>query len=266
MSASHGFKVFTSTDLVHWTDQGWVLVEDDSWGDREFWAPEVIEKGGTFYIYYTVQERICVASSSSPLGPFKQKIHEPMEPESIRIDSHVFQDDDGKDYLYYVAFNNGNEIWGAELNSDMRTIEQSSMRLMIAPDQEWEKNRANVNEGPFVIKHKGTYYLTYSGSHVASPNYGVGYATASHPLGPWTKYAYNPILKSMSYVHGPGHHCFTTSPDGSEHWIVYHALIDGRSDNARMIRTQPFTWDDDGFPVFGEPVPPDTVLSRPSTN
>ena len=230
-STSHGFKVFTSTDLIEWTDQGWVLVEDDSWGSREFWAPEVIRKDETYYMYYTVEERICVAGSSSPLGPFKQDIQEPIKPDSIRIDSHVFQDDDGKHYLYYVAFNNGNEIWAAELNDDMRTIEPGTRKLMIAPDREWEKNRANVNEGPYILKHKGIYYLTYSGSHVASSQYGVGYATAAHPLGPWTKYEHNPILKSTSYVHGTGHHGFAPSPDGSELFIVYHTHYDLKTTN-----------------------------------
>jgi GH43 family beta-xylosidase len=221
-NTSTGFKVFTSPDLVNWTDRGWALRKEDSWGERDFWAPEVIAKDGLFYMYYTVQERICVATSASPLGPFKQTVQEPMTPETIRIDPHVFRDDDGKYYFYYVAFNNGNEIWGAELNPDLLTINPNTMRRMIAPDQDWEKHRANVNEGPFVIKHNGTYYLTYSGSHVESPYYGVGYATAPHPLGPWTKYPYNPILKSTSYVHGPGHHCITASPDGTQLVIVYH--------------------------------------------
>jgi beta-xylosidase len=223
--------VFTSPDLITWIDRDWVLVEDDSWGSREFWAPEVIRKDNTYYMYYTVEERICVASSSSPLGPFKQDIQEPIEPDSIRIDSHVFKNDDDRYYLYYVAFNNGNEIWAAELNDDMRTIKPDTRRLMIAPDQEWEKNMANVNEGPYVLKHNGIYYLTYSGSHVASTEYGVGYATASHPLGPWTKYAHNPILKSTHYVHGTGHHGFAPSPDGSELFIVYHTHYDLKTSN-----------------------------------
>jgi hypothetical protein len=52
----------------------------------------------------------------------------------------------------------------------------------------------------------------------------VGYATATNPLGPWTKYAGNPVLKkNMSIgVSGPGHNCVTSSPDDKELFIVYH--------------------------------------------
>lgn len=257
-SPSSGFKVFTSTDLVNWSDDGWALRDEDSWGNKDFWAPEVIERNGTFYMYYTVQERIAVAMSDSPLGPFKQRLQEPIAPTSLRIDPHVFQDDDGKCYLYYVAFNHGNEIWAAELNPDMTTIKEDTRQRMIAPSQEWEKHLGNINEAPFVVKHKGIYYLTYSGSHVASPHYGVGYATATHPLGPWTKYLYNPILKSTSYVHGPGHHCLTTSPDGQQMVIVYHVHYDVNTPNPLKrklaidrIRFTPQAHDPDILHVWG---------------
>jgi hypothetical protein len=54
----------------------------------------------------------------------------------------------------------------------------------------------------------------------------VGYATAPSPTGPWTKYAWNPILASNAYVHGAGHHSVTHSPDGREMFIAYHTHLD----------------------------------------
>jgi GH43 family beta-xylosidase len=121
-----------------------------------------------------------------------------------------------------VRFNKGNEIWGGKLNEDMISVNQESLRLMIKPDQGWEQQKGQVVEGAEVIKHKGTYYLTYSGSHFESPDYAVGYATSRSPLGPWKKFEFNPIMKSTSYAHGSAHHCLTSSPDGTEHFIVYH--------------------------------------------
>ena len=52
-----------------------------------------------------------------------------------------------------------------------------------------------------MIRHKGLYYLTYSGSHCLS-DYGSGYAVSDSPLGHYEKYGNNPILRSNDKVHG----------------------------------------------------------------
>lgn len=217
-----GIRLYTSRDLVSWRDEGFALKARDSWGESGFWAPDIAEKDGTFYLYYAANERMCVATAKSPMGPFRQETKAPMEPASIRIDGHVFEDDDGKRYFYYVSFGAGNEIWGGRLNDDMTSVDESSLRLMVKPDRPWEQHRARVTEGPEMLKHKGTYYLTYSGSHYQSPEYSVGYATSDNPLGPWTKFRDNPVMKSTTYARGTAHHCFTKSPDGKELFIVYH--------------------------------------------
>ncbi|MDB4654600.1 glycoside hydrolase family 43 protein, partial [Rubripirellula sp.] len=218
----HGIRMHLSKDLVHWEDQGYVLKAKDSWGNSRFWAPDIVERDGKFYLYYAADTRICVATADSPSGPFRQRNQRPMNPESLRIDAHVFKDSDGQYYLYYVDFNHGNEIWGGRLNDDMMTVDADSLKRMVLPDQSWEKHRGNIVEGPEMLKHNGVYYLTYSGSHFESREYAVGYATSGSPLGPWEKYERNPIMKSTSYAHGTAHHCFTESPDGSELFIVYH--------------------------------------------
>ena len=64
-----------------------------------------------------------------------------------------------------------------------------------------------VNEGPYMLVKDGKYYMTYSGSHFESINYGVGYAVADSPLGPFTKYEKNPIMQSAPKIpHFPSHH------------------------------------------------------------
>ena len=219
---SNGIRLYTSRDLVSWEDRGYVITKENSWGNSRFWAPDVLLRNGKFYLYYAVDTRICVAASESPLGPFNPLSEQPMEPESIRIDAHVFQDDDGQMYFFYVHFDRGNEIWGGRLNDDMVSVDKQSLRRMVKPDQPWEQHQARIVEGPVVLKHGGLYYLTYSGSHFESPEYAVGYATSKSPLGPWEKYPLNPIMKSTSYAHGTAHHCFAPSPDGKELFIVYH--------------------------------------------
>nr|WP_226895358.1 family 43 glycosylhydrolase [Luteolibacter marinus] len=217
-----GIRLYTSDNLVDWADRGFVLKNEDSWGDSRFWAPDIVEKDGTFYLYYAADERMCVATAKSPLGPFRQEKEAPMEPGSIRIDGHVFEDDDGQRYFYYVTFGEGNEIWGGKLNDDLVSVDPGTLKRMVKPDQPWERHKGAVTEGTEMLKHKGVYYLTYSGSHFESPEYAMGYATSDHPLGPWKKHEFNPVMKSTAYAHGTAHHCFTESPDGKEIIVVYH--------------------------------------------
>ncbi|HKY56247.1 MAG TPA: family 43 glycosylhydrolase, partial [Anaerolineales bacterium] len=63
-----------------------------------------------------------------------------------------------------------------------------------------------------------------------SREYSVGYAVAESPIGPFSKAAHNPILSSLNdEISGPGHNSVTTSPDGSELFIVYHIHTDPKN-------------------------------------
>ncbi|QJR81285.1 family 43 glycosylhydrolase [Alteromonas pelagimontana] len=262
-----GIRLFTSVDLVNWQDRGFALNNKDAWGAKGHWAPDVIAANEKFYMYFAVNERIAVATADNPLGPFTQKQQVPMEPDSIKIDAHVFTDDDGQRYFYYVGFDNGNHIWGAKLNPEMTSVDESSITHLIAPQAAWETHMANVVEGPMVIKHNGLYYMTYSGSHFESPHYSVGYATAEHPLGPWKKYPFNPIMQSTSYAHGTAHHSLTRSPDGKEWFIVYHEHYDLQHTHPRKmaidrIRFVPQEEGSDALQVWGPTLSPQPFPSN----
>lgn len=224
-----GIRVYTSDNLATWSKacgatDGYALHKDNVWGDFWFWAPEVYRINNKFYMFYSAQERICVAESDSPLGPFVQTEanKRPLHADIQEIDSHLFRDDDGKMYLYFVRFTDGNEIWVAELNEDLHSIKENTLAHCIGVTQNWEKSEGKVNEGPFVLKHKGLYYLTFSANDYRSPNYGVGYAISENPYGPWTKYAGNPILTGNDVIQGVGHHSFVQVTDSSQ-YIVYHS-------------------------------------------
>src|SRR5690606_11715889 len=136
-----GIAVYTSDDLLTWkapADDRLALHKNDSWGDKWFWAPEVYAIGGRFYMYYTANEHICVATSDNPLGPFKQEIRKPMLENEKCIDNSLFIDTDGTPYLYFDRFNDGLNIWVAELEADLQTIKPETMRPCIHVSQEWE--------------------------------------------------------------------------------------------------------------------------------
>lgn len=218
----NGFEVYTSENLVDWEYGGVVAKKGDIIGGSNFWAAEVYYYNNQFYMFYSADEKSAVAVSDSPFGPFK-KTSDDFLFDFSAIDGSLLFDDDGRIYLFFSRIRHsegeGQQIWGCEMNSDLISVKPETLTLVSAPDKAWD---GWVNEGPFVLKHNGTYYLTYSGDFYFNRNYAVGYATSSSPLGEYVKYKNNPVLKSDTFIHGTGHHCFTQSPDGSEMFIVYH--------------------------------------------
>jgi len=223
-AAADGIEVYYSQDMKFWKKQSTLaLHKDNSWGDRWFWAPEVyyIESEKKFFMYYSVDEHIAVATSDSPLGPFVQEIKQPMLGDKA-IDNSLFVDDDGQAYLYFTRFGSGSRIWVARLYEDYQTIDQSTMKECFGVSQSWEVERGTITEAPFTIKHNGVYYLTYSANHYESEYYGVGYATSDSPTGPWVKYAENPVLQKPKDLEGTGHSAIFKDMAGKLK-IVYHA-------------------------------------------
>jgi GH43 family beta-xylosidase len=105
-------------------------------------------------------------------------------------------------------------------------------------------------EGPFVRRRNGRYYCLYSGGSWEGPTYGVAYAVADHPLGPWLEQPdVPPLLVTVpDQVVGPGHVSVTTGPTGGD-VLVYHAWDAGLS--ARRMCIDPLAWTDDGPKLSG---------------
>lgn len=238
---SNGYIAYTSTDLVNWHAAGYVLRDEDvnlvtPGTYAGLWAPEVIRDGDTYYMVYTAQEHIGIATADSPLGPFKDKTGSLFEAKAI--DGHFFRDDDGKMYLYFVsceAWNyngyttsGGNNIWGGEFDLATCTFVEKPKLLI-----QWGAGEWNVNEGPEMIKHNGTYHLTYSMYGYGAPFYSVCDATSSSPLGTFEKQGTVLITADPSRsdpdnnLYGTAHHCFVRMPDGRL-MIVYHAHRSGK--------------------------------------
>jgi len=237
--ADKGIEVMTSSDLKTWkrtanTPSGLALYKDDSYGEKWFWAPEVYYVNGKFYMYYSAEEHICVAVSDSPLGPFRQVEQKPMLEEEKAIDNSLFIDDDGKAYLFFVRFNDGNNVWVGELENDLMTFKKETMHHCISVSQPWEEVWPRVNEGPFVIKHNGIYYMTYSANSYESPFYGVGCATATNIMGEWTKYPDNPLLQKPGSLVGVGHNSLFRDKEGNLQ-IVFHAHHDKNTIHPRNM-------------------------------
>lgn len=240
-----GFPIRVSDDLRHWSACGVALcAENARWGTGCFWAPECYEIGGRYYLFYSADWkenptgalenfRIGVAVADAPDGPFEDLADRPVfDPGYPIIDANVYAED-GRYYLYYSrccyehAVGGLEESWiyGVELKPDFSGVIGEPV-LLLRPAQGWEGRSAaqtgrRWNEGSFLLRRDGQYFMTYSGNFFAGPDYAVGYATAQHPLGPYTKAAENPILERGSGMTGTGHSCFFHTPDGAL-MICYH--------------------------------------------
>ncbi len=222
-AAANGISAYISQDLLTWKPvEKLVLQKEDTWTDKWFWAPEVYHINGKFYMYFSSNEHICVAISDSPIGPFVQPEKKPMLENEKCIDNSLFIDDDGTPYLFFDRFNDGLNIWSAELEKDLIHIKTNTMKKCINVSQTWEEVWPRVNEGAFITKHNGTYYLTYSANSYESQCYGIGFATATSINGPWIKYSKNPIYQKVGELVGLGHSAMFKDKNGKLR-IVFHA-------------------------------------------
>ena len=171
---------YSSKDMVNWTDHGaiaslatfpWAVQANDAW------APQCVERDGKFYLYVPISVKgwpknvIAVAVADNPLGPYKDVLGHPLiDKANGYIDPTAFVDDDGQAYLYF-----GNPTaWYVKLNKDMISYSGELMKA--------EGKPKNYQEGPWIYKHSGHYYLAYAST--CCPE-GIGYAMSDSPTGPW---------------------------------------------------------------------------------
>ena len=243
--AADGIVVYRSKDLKSWSDRcgnaknALALHKDDVWGDKMFWAPEVYKVGDSYLMTYSCEEHICYAESTSPMGPFVQRVHQPYLPQEKGIDSSIFIDDDGRAYMFWVRFTNGNAIWVAEMSDDLRHVKLETARhLLDAAEGTWEYQMGRVVEGPTVMKLGHKYYLTYSANDYRSQDYGVGLAVADNPMGPYERYEGNPILYRHMGCYGTGHHALFRGRHRD--YIIYHAHHSATRIHQRQTLIAPF--------------------------
>lgn len=258
-SSNIGFMVWKSDDLVSWEKQelAYRRRPKTSWGDGSFWAPEVYAVDGKYYMFYSANWkdhgtlRIGVAMADHPAGPFTDLKQEPLfDLGYAAIDASLFIDDDGTRYLYFSRDCSENIVNGihtsqsyvVELLPDFTGI-VGEPQMVTTPDQEWEfasGTEYRWNEGPFVVKNDGKYWLFYSANYYESKEYAVGAAVADSPMGPFVKYENNPIMcyaedeSGKTIVSGTGHNFYFRV--GDELFTSYHShtYVDAPSGNRRL--------------------------------
>lgn len=272
------FEALTSADLVHWRSHGPVMPRlPGSLGD-EYWAPEVVERDGAWWLYYSVGHGITghhvrVARADHPLGPFRDQGVNLTPDEPFAIDAHPFRDHDGTWYLYFARDNLDHPRPGTHLavtRLTSMTETGGTVRPVLEPNADWQiYERArhmygatydwHTLEGATVRARLGRYWLTYSGGAWTGESYAVSWAVADHPEGPWIHApAGSPTLLTTGFhdLIGPGHNSVTVAPDGADA-IIFHAW-DAAHDK-RQMHVHHITFQTDGpwvdGPIQGPPTP-----------
>ncbi len=225
-----GIKVFESDDLVHWTYKGLAVAESEKTAHGAY-APEVVYYNGYFYL---CQSRggngHYIYRSESPTEGFTLLSTTAGMNETdlnygnlgMGIDGAFYVSDDGKLYLLHTSTPAGlkyNEITDPdEIRSD--TIGKTG-NLGASNLRHWI-------EGPGIFRRGDFSYLTYTGNHVISAGYRVGYSYAENlnNLSSFTQPTDNVTIIDTDGAHyGLGHSSNVTGPDLDSVYTAYHSLV-----------------------------------------
>jgi arabinoxylan arabinofuranohydrolase len=233
------WRVYSSSDMVNWTDHGACLKTTDfSWAKGDAWASQCIYHKGKFYWYISASHKekggkaIGVAVSDSPTGPFVDAkgsaiITTDMTPKQgdfDDIDPTVFVDDDGQAYMYW---GNGKCKY-IKLNDDMISF-TDSIRYAKVP---------KFGEAPWLQKINGKYYLSYSSGFPST----IEYCTSNSPVGSWDPQ--NRILETV--INCPTSHQAITEFKGKWYLVYHNGILTGGGGYRRSVCIDEFTFNPNG--------------------
>jgi len=254
--------LFSTQDMVNWTYLGTqVTTETFAWakhGDRA-WASQAVERNGKWYWYVccnvaTGGDALAVAVADDPQGPWTDAIGAPLAVGFGFIDPTVFIDEDGTPWLFW-----GNKgLWYGQLNDDMISFVDGYKEVPGYHDPacfgeiQYKENWAHggkkepmtqYEEGPWVSKRNGTYYIVYPAGGV--PEY-MGYSTAPTINGPWTFHGriMDEALNSFT-IHGGN-----VNFKGHDYMFYHNGLLPNGGGFKRSTAIEEFKFNEDGSIPF----------------
>ncbi len=271
------FPILHSRDLVNWELVGSVFKKRPAWSVGSYWAPEISQHRGRFYIYYVARKKggplcVAVATARRPGGPYTD--HGPLVCQEVgSIDGFPVDDEAGRRYLLWKEDGNSvskpTPIWAQRLSADgTRLI--GERREILRNTEPWEKHSTlpygDLVEGPAVVRRNGWFYMFYSGNFCCARecNYMIGVARSRRLLGPWEKNPKNPIVRGNDAWKCPGHGTVVADAEGRD-WLMYHAM-DAKDFVyvGRQAVLDEIKWGRDGWPTINEGRGPSERASGPS--
>ncbi len=260
------------------------------WNKSCVWAPEIHFIDGHWYVYYAAGESgppfihqrtgVLRSKTADVFSEYEDMgmLNTGDDPGNISkniwaIDMTVFEHQ-GKLYALWSG-------WLKQMDTDatpqhlfIQEMEnpytlKGKRVLLSSPEESWETGGPlNLNEGPQVLMRNDRVFIVYSCRESWLKEYRQGMlelkSSDADPLNPESWKKQGPVFEGNQAVHGVGHVSFVKSPDKTEDWIIYHSKKGTEPGWDRDVRMQPFTWNTDGTPNFGEAVKAGEPLKRPS--
>ena len=230
------YHVYSSDDMIHWTDHGVAFtLADTEWAKDcgALYAPDCAYRNGRYYLYYCVPDGRCgVAESESPTGPFRDI--GPME-HVHGIDPAVLIDDDGQAYFYWGQFD---RVRVAKLKENMVEIEpETAVQPLSVAEHEF-------HEGSSVKKINGKYYFLFTDTHRhGNRATSLGYAVSDNPM---TGFRYGEVILDnfgcdpQTWNNHGSMECFNGQ------WYLFYHRSTHASQNSRHVCAEPITINPDG--------------------
>jgi arabinoxylan arabinofuranohydrolase len=240
------WRVYSSTDVVNWTDHGSPLrFNAFAWARGDAWAGQVIHRDGKFYFYVPVVRTtggsaIGVATADSPIGPFQDALGRPLITSDCGdIDPSVFIDDDGQGYLYWGNPN----LCYVKLNPDMTSYQGAIVHVPLTTASFGTRSATDrpttYEEGPWFYKREGRYYLVFAAGPISEH---LGYATSPGPTGPWTYGGVVMPTEGASFTNHPG----VIDYKGKSLLFYHNGALPGGGGFHRSVSVEEFSYRADG--------------------
>lgn len=198
------FKMYSSKDLKNWKDEGNVFTaNEDFWGKQDFWAPDLYEYKGKYYIFATFSDLPTINRGTSILvadnvtGPYKPLVNHAVTPSDwMCLDGSLFIDDEDKPWIIFckewLQAIDG-EVYAQQLSDDLKETIGDPVLLLNASTAPWtstikfENVTGYVTDAPFLYKtDDGRLQMIWS-SFDKNRKYAMGIAESESGTlaGPW---------------------------------------------------------------------------------
>ena len=193
-----GLDVYVSVDLENWTEAHEVFTPpEDFWSDMNYWAPEVHEFGGKYYMFvsFKSEERnrgTQILKADSPEGPFMVHSDGPVTPEDWSCLDGTFYVENGVPYMIFchewTQVGDG-EMCVMELTKDLKKAASEPKVLFKASQPSWSdgyKPGKYVTDGPFIYRTKeGRLIMIWSSFSKHQYCEAISYSDSGSILGNW---------------------------------------------------------------------------------
>jgi len=203
-----GFPCYISEDLENW--EGPIVAferPEGFWANDNFWAPEVHEYKGAFYMFasfYNAEKTRAtqILRAEKPEGPYRVWSPEPITPADwLCLDGTFFVDDDGKPWMVFrhewLQIGTG-EICAVELSPDLTHPVGDPVTLFAADEAPWVTpndpriiagNPCMVTDGPYIVREGGKLVMFWSSFSNGNYAEGIAVNTSGKITGEWIQQA-----------------------------------------------------------------------------